>query len=61
MDPSIIEHHVRAVDLDGFTIIGNAIEPSLVAELRDTIRRIEGEKPNLVRGTLLRTVGLHRR
>ena len=58
MGPSTIEHHVESVDRDGFTIIENAIEPDLVAELRDTIRRIEAEKPNLVQGTILRTVGL---
>ena len=58
MDRSITEHHVKAVDRDGFTIIENAIEPNLVVELRDTIRRIEAEKPNLVQGTILRTVGL---
>lgn len=36
----------------------NAIEPALVGELRDTLRRIEAEQPNLVQGSILRTVGL---
>ena len=34
MDASIIEQHVKAVERDGFTVIPDAIEPGLVADLR---------------------------
>lgn len=58
MDATTVERHVEAIDRDGFTVIENAIEPDLTAGLRDTIRRIEAETPNLVQGSILRTVGL---
>ena len=53
MDASTVEQHVKAVDRAGFTVIENAIEAGLVADLRDTLRRIEAEKPNLVQGSIL--------
>jgi ectoine hydroxylase-related dioxygenase (phytanoyl-CoA dioxygenase family) len=40
---SSIFDHVDRVDTDGYTIVENAIEPALVARLRDTIRRLEDE------------------
>ena len=58
MDASTVEEHVKVIDSNGFTVIENAIDPGLVADLRDTIRRIEAEQPNLVQGSILRTVGL---
>ena len=41
-EPSIFEH-VERIDADGYTIVEDAIESSLVRELRDTIRRLERE------------------
>ncbi len=35
--------HLERIDADGYTIIEDAIEPSLVSDLRDTIRRLERE------------------
>ena len=58
MDATTLEHHEKAIDRDGFTVIENAIEPEQVADLRDTLRRIEAAQPNLVQGSILRTVGL---
>ena len=58
MDATTLEHHKKAIDRDGFTVIENAIQPELVADLRDTLRRIEAEQPNQVQGSILRTVGL---
>ena len=34
MDARMIEQHVKAVERDGFTVIPDAIEPELVADLR---------------------------
>ncbi len=58
MDASTVEHHLKNIDRDGFTVIENAIDPGFVVSLRDTIRRIEAKEPNLVQGSILRTVGL---
>jgi ectoine hydroxylase-related dioxygenase (phytanoyl-CoA dioxygenase family) len=41
-EPAIFGHLAR-IDGDGYTIVENAIEPELVAALRDTIRRLERE------------------
>jgi ectoine hydroxylase-related dioxygenase (phytanoyl-CoA dioxygenase family) len=38
-----VDAHVERVKRDGYTIVEDAIEPSLVRDLRDTIRRLEGE------------------
>lgn len=41
-EPAIFDHVAR-IDLDGYTIVEDAIEPVLVDELRTTIRRLERE------------------
>jgi ectoine hydroxylase-related dioxygenase (phytanoyl-CoA dioxygenase family) len=41
-EPAIFDHVAR-IDVDGYTIVENAIEPELVTTLRDAIRRIERE------------------
>jgi ectoine hydroxylase-related dioxygenase (phytanoyl-CoA dioxygenase family) len=41
LDDSAIAEHLARIDVDGYTIIADAIEPDLVAELRNTIRRLE--------------------
>jgi ectoine hydroxylase-related dioxygenase (phytanoyl-CoA dioxygenase family) len=41
-DTSSAEHLAR-IDADGYTIIEDAIEPELVVELRDTVRRLQRE------------------
>ncbi len=41
MDQAILEQHLKALERDGYTIVENAIEPELVRELRDEIRRIQ--------------------
>ena len=33
--------HLERIEADGYTIIEDAIEPDLVVELRDTVRRVE--------------------
>jgi ectoine hydroxylase-related dioxygenase (phytanoyl-CoA dioxygenase family) len=43
--------HVDRIDTDGFTVVEDAIEPALVVELRDTIRRLEHELDVQPRGT----------
>ena len=58
MDARTVDKHVANVERNGFTVIERAIEPELVVTLRETIRRIEAEAPNLVQGSILRTVGL---
>lgn len=35
--------HAERIDADGYTIVEEAIEPALVRDLRDTIRRLEDE------------------
>jgi ectoine hydroxylase-related dioxygenase (phytanoyl-CoA dioxygenase family) len=39
----VISEHLARIDADGFTIIEDAIEPELVADLLATIRRLEAE------------------
>jgi ectoine hydroxylase-related dioxygenase (phytanoyl-CoA dioxygenase family) len=41
-EPGISEHLAR-IEVDGYTIVTDAIEPDLVTSLRDTIRRLERE------------------
>jgi ectoine hydroxylase-related dioxygenase (phytanoyl-CoA dioxygenase family) len=41
VDDEALAAHLERIDTDGYTIIEDAIEPDLVAQLRDTIRRLE--------------------
>ena len=41
-EPAIFDHLER-IDVDGYTIVEDAIEPALVRDLRDTIRHLEHE------------------
>jgi ectoine hydroxylase-related dioxygenase (phytanoyl-CoA dioxygenase family) len=41
MDQSLVDRHVARIERDGYTILEGAIEPALVRELRDEIRRLE--------------------
>ena len=41
LDDNAIAEHLARIDADGYTIVDDAIEPELVAQLRDTIRRLE--------------------
>jgi ectoine hydroxylase-related dioxygenase (phytanoyl-CoA dioxygenase family) len=43
LDDNAINDHLARIEADGYTIIDGAIEPALVIELRDTIRRLEDE------------------
>ena len=43
LDDAAMAEHLKRIDVDGYTIIADAIEPDLVAELRDAIRRLERE------------------
>jgi ectoine hydroxylase-related dioxygenase (phytanoyl-CoA dioxygenase family) len=43
LDSTSLDQHVARVETDGYTVVEDAIEPELVAELRDTIRRLERE------------------
>lgn len=43
LDDTMISEHVARVDADGYTIVEDAIEPDVVATLRDTIRRLQKE------------------
>ncbi|MDQ1508869.1 MAG: hypothetical protein QOG50_713, partial [Actinomycetota bacterium] len=43
LDDTTLARHLARIDADGYTIIEDAIEPELVAQLRDTIRRLEHE------------------
>lgn len=43
LDDDAIAAHVAAIDTQGFTVIENAVEPDLVATLRDALRRLERE------------------
>ena len=43
LDDTAIDGHLARIDADGYTIVEDAIEPELVAQLRDTIRRLERE------------------
>ena len=41
LDESTITEHLALIEADGYTIVEDAIEPDLVGQLRDTIRRLE--------------------
>jgi ectoine hydroxylase-related dioxygenase (phytanoyl-CoA dioxygenase family) len=41
VDDEALATHLARIDTDGYTIIEDAIEPDLVTQLRDTIRRLE--------------------
>ena len=41
MDEAAVAEHAARIDDVGYTVVEDAIEPDLVAELRDTIRRLE--------------------
>jgi ectoine hydroxylase-related dioxygenase (phytanoyl-CoA dioxygenase family) len=41
IDDAAIAEHLEHLDVDGYTIVEDAIDPELVARLRDTIRRLE--------------------
>src|SRR5690242_5192024 len=41
LDDAAIDEHLARIDIDGYTIIADAIDPDLVAQLRSTIRRLE--------------------
>jgi len=43
LDHAAIDEHLARIEIDGYTIIADAIEPDLIASLRDAIRRLEGE------------------
>ncbi|MGZ6972867.1 MAG: phytanoyl-CoA dioxygenase family protein [Acidimicrobiia bacterium] len=43
LDDTTLARHLARIDDEGYTIIENAIDPALVIELRDTIRRLQGE------------------
>ena len=43
LDDTTLAQHLARIDVDGYTIIDDAIEPELVVQLRDTIRRLERE------------------
>jgi ectoine hydroxylase-related dioxygenase (phytanoyl-CoA dioxygenase family) len=43
LDDTTLAEHLARIDEDGYTIFEGAIEPDLVATLRDTIRRLEDE------------------
>ena len=41
LDDTAIDEHLARIEVDGYTVIADAIEPDLVAQLRDAIRRLE--------------------
>jgi ectoine hydroxylase-related dioxygenase (phytanoyl-CoA dioxygenase family) len=41
LDDAALAAHLDRIDVDGYTIVDDAIEPDLVLQLRDTIRRLE--------------------
>ena len=43
LDERALEEHLGRIDVDGYTIVEDAIEPELVVELRDAVRRVERE------------------
>lgn len=50
MDASELETRHAEIEEQGYTILENAIEPDLVAELRDEIHRVESERETAPRG-----------
>ena len=57
-DAERVADHVGRIKRDGFTVVPNAIEPDLVSSLRDALRELQRERPNLVQGSIYRSVGL---
>ena len=43
LDDTAIDEHLARIQVDGYTIIADAIDPDLVLRLRDAIRRLERE------------------
>jgi ectoine hydroxylase-related dioxygenase (phytanoyl-CoA dioxygenase family) len=43
LQESLVAEHLARIDADGYTVLEDAIEPGLVDELRDTVRRVEKE------------------
>ena len=43
LDEAAVAHHAARIDDVGYTVVEDAVEPDLVTELRDTIRRLERE------------------
>jgi ectoine hydroxylase-related dioxygenase (phytanoyl-CoA dioxygenase family) len=43
LDERALDEHLERIDVDGYTIVDDAIEPDLVVLLRDAIRRVERE------------------
>lgn len=50
MQEARIEHHLKAIEEDGYTILERAIEEELVAEIRSEIDRVEGLGGSAPRG-----------
>lgn len=50
MEAAQLEGHLAAIDRDGFTIVENAIEPTLLRELVDEIHRVERERGSAPKG-----------
>jgi len=50
MQPDALERHVSEIDDQGYTIVRDAIEPSLVEGLVEAIRRVERERGTEPRG-----------
>jgi ectoine hydroxylase-related dioxygenase (phytanoyl-CoA dioxygenase family) len=44
LDDAAIAHHLARINADGYTVMEHAIEPDLIAALRDAIRRLERER-----------------
>lgn len=44
MESERVDHHVHEIHEHGFTFVEDAIEPDLLTELRDTIRRVARER-----------------
>jgi ectoine hydroxylase-related dioxygenase (phytanoyl-CoA dioxygenase family) len=43
LDDTTLAAHLERIDTDGYTVVEDAIEPELVEQLRDAIRRLERE------------------
>jgi ectoine hydroxylase-related dioxygenase (phytanoyl-CoA dioxygenase family) len=51
MEQAALDEHLAAIDEQGYTIIEDAIEPVLVSELRETIRKIHVDSAAAPRNT----------
>ena len=60
MDETRIERHVAEIEDQGFTFVENAIEPELLAELRDSIRSVADERGTAPRGNPAEGYATHR-